>query len=79
MATFKCYCGKVLSNSHSPNNIQLVVFTDYEWEQTQEKIKYGEDVFDVEPKYDVWMCPNCSNVYVFDGNQVIKTFILQKV
>jgi hypothetical protein len=38
MAIFKCVCGNVLANSICPNDIQLIVFTDREWEAIQEKV-----------------------------------------
>ncbi|MCZ8513383.1 hypothetical protein O9H85_13285 [Paenibacillus filicis] len=53
MAIFKCDCGKILSNSICPNDIQLIVFTDREWEDIQEKVKDGFDIYDAEPQFDV--------------------------
>ena len=68
MARMTCSCGQQLSNGASPNNIQLRVYTDEEW----------ESIFDCEtinpwmipmPKYDVWRCPVCKSIYVYeDGN-----------
>lgn len=68
MARMTCICGEQLSNGASPNNIQLRVYTDEEWER----------IFDCEtinpwmipmPKYDVWRCPACKRIYVYkDGD-----------
>jgi hypothetical protein len=53
-----------LDNQATPNDIQLKVYTDKEWDK----------IFDCEsinpweiplPKYDVWRCPNCERIYVF--------------
>ncbi|ULL16370.1 hypothetical protein DVH26_19110 [Paenibacillus sp. H1-7] len=75
MAMFKCDCGKALSNSIVPNEIQLVIFTDLEWELIQENIQDGGDIFDVQPKYDVWQC---SRVYVFSNKGLIMQYRIEK-
>ncbi|MDE6003961.1 MAG: hypothetical protein K2G88_01060 [Oscillospiraceae bacterium] len=78
MARIVCSCGTVLSNSLSPNDIQLRVYTDKEWEK----------VFDCEsiqpwqiplPKYEVWRCPMCKSIYVYENgnNQPIMTYRLE--
>ncbi|MCH5267597.1 MAG: hypothetical protein J1E62_04550 [Lachnospiraceae bacterium] len=68
MARMTCSCGKQLSNHEAPNDIELWVYTDKEW----------DEMFDCEsiepwkipmPKYEVWRCPDCKRIYVFeDGN-----------
>jgi hypothetical protein len=78
MAVFRCVCGKGLSNSTCPNDTQLIVFTDGEWELIQERVKEGMDIYDAEPKYDVWRCIECKRIYVFEGNQVIRRYALEK-
>ncbi|MDR6884015.1 hypothetical protein [Bacillus sp. 3255] len=78
MANFRCSCGKVLSNSVSPNEVQLVIFSDGEWENIQEKVKEGADIFDFEPQFDVWRCPFCENIYYFKGKELIKSYVLKK-
>ena len=74
MARFVCKCGKILSNSAAPNDIQLRVYTDRQWDDI---INTGMmDSADLpDPKYDVWRCPNCERVYVFDGNRLIKYYV----
>lgn len=65
MAKMECKCGYILSTTRVPNDIELRVYTDREW----------EEIFDCDiiepwkiplPKYDVWKCPNCNRVYVFE-------------
>jgi hypothetical protein len=29
------------------------------------------------PRYDVWRCTTCERIYVFDGDAVIKTYVLE--
>ncbi len=64
MARFGCKCGETLSNGRAPNDIELWVYTDREWDEV---INIGEiDSVDLpNPKRDVWMCPKCKRVYVF--------------
>ena len=65
MAKIMCSCGALLSNQESPNDIELRVYTDKEW----------DNIFDCEsiqpwmiplPKYDVWRCPECKSIYVYE-------------
>ena len=65
MARMNCSCGIVLSNGAAPNDIELRVYTDEEWEK----------IFDCEsietwkiplPKREVWRCPKCKSIYVFE-------------
>lgn len=64
MAGFLCRCGELLSNTEAPNDVQLRVYTDKEW----------DDIINCEvldpisipfPKYDVWHCTNCERIYFF--------------
>lgn len=78
MAGFLCRCGKILSNTQAPNDIQLRVYTDREWDEI-----INHEVIDPitmqRPKYDVWRCQKCERVYVFnkDGS-VKKVYALEK-
>ncbi|GEB35870.1 MULTISPECIES: hypothetical protein [Brevibacillus] len=76
MAKYGCKCGKTLSNSLCPNDIQLKVFTDKQWEQLYEKSFITGDDFP-DPEYDVWRCPDCKRIYVFDGTRLIMQYVLE--
>lgn len=79
MAKMECKCGYILSTTQAPNDIELRVYTDREWEKILDcdiiepwKIPL--------PKYNVWKCPNCSRIYVFGegyGPPLMK-YILEK-
>jgi hypothetical protein len=77
MARFQCKCGHVLSNSLAPNDVQLRVYTDKEWDEI---INMGQiDSIDIPfPKRDVWQCLKCERIYVFDGDSVVKTYVLKE-
>ena len=67
MANVMCRCGNRLSNVQCPNDVQLYVYTDAEWDAI---INMGViDPIDIpSPKYDVWRCPKCGRIYVYgDG------------
>lgn len=66
MARMKCKCGYNLSNSESPNDIQLRVYTDREWDKILDCEMVEPWKIPI-PNYDVWLCPNCKRVYVFKG------------
>lgn len=70
MAKMNCKCGYILSTTQAPNDIQLRVYTDKEWEKILDcdiiepwKIPF--------PKYDVWKCPKCNRIYVFEEGKDI--------
>lgn len=79
MARMNCKCGYVLSTTQVPNDIQLRVYTDREW----------DEIMDCEalipwkiplPKYDVWKCPACERIYVFEdkNDRPIKRYCLEE-
>lgn len=74
MAKMICECGFLLSNSEAPNNIQLRVYTDKEWDAiiNCEEIKPWMIPL---PKYDVWRCPYCKRIYVFEDNNDVPIMI----
>lgn len=77
MARFLCVCGNTLSNSSAPNDVQLKIYTDVEWDNI---INMGDliDPTDIpNPKNDAWRCPKCERVYIFEGNNVIKIYTLE--
>jgi len=73
---FWCKCGKAISNTMCPNDVELRVYTDKEWDMIIDmEVK---DMIDIPfPKYEVWRCPTCERIYVFDGNKVIRRYILE--
>lgn len=77
MARFQCKCGECLSNSLAPNDIELRVYTDKEWDGI---VNLGEiDSVDIPlPTREVWRCPKCERIYVFHEDELVKTYVLEK-
>lgn len=75
MAQFTCDCGNTLSNTRVPNDVQIRVFTDREFDNFLEL--YEKKFFSF-PKYDVWRCPKCEMLHVFEGDLVVKKYVLKK-
>jgi hypothetical protein len=75
----QCKCGEFLSTSMAPNGIQLRVYTDKEWDDI---INIGEmDSINIPPpKLDVWRCPKCERIYVFEyaNDKAIKIYKLEE-
>ncbi|MGN1137671.1 MAG: hypothetical protein ACI4SF_15815 [Oscillospiraceae bacterium] len=65
MAGMICKCGTVLSNSTCPNNVTLRVYTDEEWEKISDCEMIAPWCIPM-PKYDVWRCPKCKRIYVYN-------------
>ena len=64
LARLGCKCGQVLSNNSVPNDIELMVYTDEEWDFILKNDTIEGWMFPL-PIYDVWKCPNCERLYVF--------------
>ena len=67
MARIECKCGETMSNTLCPNDIEYHVYSD----RTIDKICENDiiDVLDLSAMsdYDVWLCPKCKRLYVFEG------------
>lgn len=79
MARMNCRCGEILSDSMAPNDIQLRVYTDKEWDNilSVDTINTWEIPL---PHYDVWKCPKCERVYVFEEgtDEAIKVYKIEE-
>jgi hypothetical protein len=75
MAKMLCRCGKTLSNSLCPNDVQLRVYTDSEFETIIQSDGKLEDL--PLPEYDVWRCPECKRIYFFEENKAVQTYVLE--
>ena len=63
MAKMICRCGALLSNHEAPNDLELVVYTDREWEKIMDCESIEPWMIPL-PKHDVWRCPACKRIYV---------------
>lgn len=74
-----CKCGETLSTSMAPNDIQLRVYTDGEWDDIVD-MGVVDTINIPHPKYNVWRCPECERIYVFEGakNKAIKIYGIEK-
>ncbi|WP_309864966.1 hypothetical protein [Desmospora profundinema] len=71
-----CKCGHTLSTVATPNDIELHVYTDREMDAIIAMDTM--DPLDIpDPEREVWRCPQCERVYVFKGNKVVKTYVLE--
>jgi hypothetical protein len=76
MAKLKCKCGEILSNHRVPNDVELIMYTDKEWEE----ITLLESVDEIpEPKYNIWRCNDCERLYFFEGNKLIKQYVIESI
>ncbi|WP_083938152.1 hypothetical protein [Paenibacillus daejeonensis] len=78
MARFQCKCGKILSNTQCPNEIELHVFSDFQYEEitTLKPDEYGY-INLPETLFDVWRCPTCERMHIFDGAKLVKTYKIE--
>ncbi|OWR32384.1 hypothetical protein CDO73_01900 [Saccharibacillus sp. O23] len=76
MGKFMCRCGKLLSNSLDPNEVELWVYTDKEF---SEKVTDKESTWLIDlPEYAVWRCTRCERIYFFKDLQPVKVYKLEE-
>ncbi len=61
-----CKCGAELTNQQAPNDIELVVYTDREWEEICDCDSIEPWMIPL-PRYNVWRCPQCKRITVYEG------------
>lgn len=76
MARLACKCGHSMWNGHTPNDIEFTVFSDarvceladHPPERSGDPARFPFDFMDLmeEADYEVWRCPVCGRLYVFD-------------
>ena len=77
MARMICKCGEYLSNSSIPNDTEIRMYTYEEWSEIQKLGKIDSWLIP-SPKYNVWKCPNCKRIYVFEyGKEYMKKYKLK--
>ena len=74
MARMTCKCGKQLNNHDAPNDIELVVYTDKEWDAICNCDSIQPWMIP-SPRYEVWRCPVCKRIYVYDRGEDIPIMI----
>lgn len=80
MARMECRCGEVLSDGRVPNDVELWVYTDQEWSEIIDRDSIDPIQIPM-PKYDVWRCPRCERVYIFNWSldeKPIKVYVLEE-
>ena len=74
MARMTCTCGAELNNHEAPNDIELVVYTDKEWSEICDCDSIQPWMVPL-PKYEVWRCPCCKSIYVYEHGKDIPSMI----
>ena len=77
MAKVQCKCGYLLSDVQT--GVNLYVYTKDEWYNIRDMGMI--DTLNIPfPKYDVWKCPKCGRIYVYDDGygDPIAVYTLEK-
>ena len=74
MARMTCKCGKSLDNHEAPTDIELIVYTDKEWDAICNCDSIQPWMIP-SPRYEVWRCPVCKRIYVYDRGEDIPIMI----
>ena len=73
MAKIRCKCDNVLWNGECPNDVQYWVYSDRKKDEI-----YENDTIDVDNlfelvDYEVWLCPDCKRLYVYEYHDETNT------
>ena len=70
---------KKLDNHKAPNDVELVVYTDKEWDEICNCDSIQPWMMPL-PQYNVWRCPICKRIYVYekDNDDPIMVYCLEK-
>lgn len=72
MARLLCKCGEYLSTVEAPNDVQLHVYTDKEWDDIINMGDLIDPLSIPDPENEVWHCTNCGRIYVFNEDNTVK-------
>lgn len=72
MARLQCKCGETMWNGQAPNDIEVWCYTD----RRLDEILANDSISSLELwhsySYNVWVCPRCKRLYVFDRSDPTK-------
>lgn len=74
---FYCPCGETLSNTQAPNDVELTIYTDQEWDEIMNMGDMIDPISIPLPKYTVFQCTNCERIHFFEGYELIKSYVLE--
>ena len=60
-----CKCGNVISTTQCPNDVELRVYTDKEFDDII-NMEINDPLDIPRPKQDVLICPECKRIYVYN-------------
>lgn len=66
MANMKCRCGNTMWNGNTPNGIEYWVYSDRQMCSIEEEDSILTIDLADKANYNVWCCPKCMRLYVFD-------------
>jgi len=75
LARIGCKCGELLCNSLVPNNIQYWVYSDKKIDKICEKDSIKVKKLITIEDYEVWLCPKCKRLYVFENGEATTKFV----
>ena len=67
MARMGCKCGATLSNGLTPNDIQYWVYSDRKMDKIRENDAIDVLELSIIEDYEVWLCPDCKRLYIFEN------------
>ncbi|MBP5379740.1 MAG: hypothetical protein J6Y64_09405 [Ruminococcus sp.] len=66
MAHLKCKCGQIMWNGSCPNDIEFWVYSDKTIDDIIDDEEFDQFFLRDKNDYNVWKCPVCQRLYVFD-------------
>jgi len=75
---FGCECGKLLSNSQSPD-IDYRIYSDKEWINIVEDESIKNPLLIPYPDHTAWLCPNCKRIHVWKTGTTERVALYERV
>lgn len=69
MSRIVCKCGQIMWNGNTPNDIELWAHTDNQLCTILEKDEISTLDLANSYNYNIWCCPVCKRLYVFDEQE----------
>ena len=70
ISEMSCVCG----NKFSENRRKIIAYTEIEYDKKTTGIKLISEL--QKPERDVWYCPECERIYVFENRSLKKRYVI---
>ena len=81
MSKWRCKCGYNMNDHDAPNKHGFLVYSEYDWDKAIDTCDYEGKIHwqdFPDPTYDVYKCPGCGRLMVFNKFDQYEFYQLEK-